>query len=123
MATKSFAIRTEPHEALIGDVRLLFVSEVIGAVFAQAYAELRDVQKAVNDAQSAKDGSFDPAVLTELHEAMRSFVRTFLTPESHSAFNSMQLPDRVLVQLIEWTGELYGGASGNDRTGQSSESS
>lgn len=127
MATKAFAINTEPHVATVGDHVLKFQPEVIGADFAQAYAELRTVQAKVkgNKASStkhAKEENLDPAVLVEVHDAMRSFVRRFLLEESYAAFDVMRLPDRILVQLLEWTAELYGGGSGNDRGGSSSES-
>lgn len=127
VATKSFAINTEPHTATIGDVTLKLQPEVIGADFAQAYAELRTVQAKVkgNKASStkhAKEENFDPAVLVEVHEAMRAFVRRFLLEESRAAFDAMKLPDRILVQLLEYTAELYGGGQGNAPGGSSSES-
>jgi hypothetical protein len=127
VATKSFAINTEPHLADVGGTVLKFQPEVIGADFAQAYAELRTVQAKVkgNKASStkhAKEENLDPAVLVEVHEAMRAFIRRFLLEESYVAFDALRLPDRVLVQLLEWTAELYGGGSGNARGGSSSES-
>lgn len=117
MATKSFAINTEPHIADVGGTQLRFQAEVIGAEFAQAYAELRTVQQRVkgNKASStkhAKDADLDPDVLVDLHNSMRKFVRGFLLPESHDTFDSLRLPDRILVQLMEWVAELYG--SGTD---------
>ena len=120
MATKSFAIRTEPHVADVGGTLLQFHAEVIGAEFAPAYAELRGVQQRVkgNKASSskhAKDADMDPAVLVDLHNAMKKFVRGFLLPESQTVFDGLRLPDRVLVQLMEWTAELYG--SGTDADG------
>jgi hypothetical protein len=125
VATKSFAINTEPHVADVGGTQLSFQPEVIGADFAQAYAELRAVQAKVkgNKASStkhAKDDNLDPAVLVEVHEAMRAFIRRFLLEESYAAFDALKLPDRILVQLLEWSAELYGGGSGNDRGGSSS---
>lgn len=127
MATKSFAINTEPHLADVGGTVLKFQPEVIGADFAQAYAALRTVQAKVkgNKASStkhAKEENLDPAVLVEVHEAMRAFVRRFLLEESYAAFDALRLPDRILVQLLEWTAELYGGGQGNAPGGSSSES-
>lgn len=127
MASKSFAINTEPHVADVGGTELKFQPEVIGAEFAQAYAGLRAVQSKVkgNKASStkhAKEESLDPSVLVEVHEAMRTFIRRFLVEESHAAFDTLRLPDRILVQLLEWVAELYGGGSGNDDGGSSSES-
>ena len=121
MATKTFEIRTEPHEAVIGPHTLLLEPEVVGAEFAQAYASLRDVQQKVKGAQGGKASStkhakadgVDADVLTELSEAMRAFVRRFMLPDSQAVFDGLRLPDRVLVQLMEYVAELYGGGSGN----------
>ena len=121
MATRNFAINTEPHEAVIGGVTLLFEPEVIGAEFAEAYEQLRAVQQKVKGAQAgkasstkhAKADSVDALVLGELSDAMREFVGTFLVAESREVFASLRLPDRILVQLMEWAAELYGGGSGD----------
>jgi hypothetical protein len=121
VATKTFEIRTDPHEAVIGDVTLLLEPEVVGAEFAQAYAELREVQQKVKGAQPSKSSStkhakaesLDVDVLTELSASMHSFVRRFMLPDSKTVFDGMRLPDRVLVQLMEYVAELYGGGSGN----------
>jgi hypothetical protein len=115
VATKSFAINTEPHRAEIGEHVLLFEPEVVGAEFAQAYSELRDVQKRVKDAED-----IDADALLAASNAMRAFVAGFMLPESVKVFNTMKLPDRVLVQLLEWVAELYGGGSVERPTGQSS---
>lgn len=120
MASRNFAINTEPHEAVIGSTTLLFEPEVIGAEFAEAYEQLRAVQQKVKGAQGGKASSTkhakadtaDAAVLGELSQAMREFVNTFLLEESREAFASLRLPDRILVQLMEWAAELYGGGSG-----------
>ena len=120
MATKTFEIRTDPHEAVIGSTTLLFEAEVIGAEFAQAYSSLRDVQQKVKGAQGgkasstkhAKSDDIDADVLTELSDAMRGFVRRFMLPESQTVFDGLRLPDRILVQLMEYVAELYGGGSG-----------
>lgn len=119
MATKRFAINSTPHEAVIGDTTLLLQPEVIGAVFAQSYAELRDVQQRVKGTKAsstkhAKDADMDPTVLVDLHNAMRKFIRGFLLPESLDVFDGMQLPDRILVQLMEYVAELYGSGSSAD---------
>lgn len=121
MATKSFAINTEPHVADVGGTELLFQAEVIGAEFAQAYAQLRTVQQKVKGTKAsstkhAKEESLDPDVLVELHHAMKAFVRGFLLPESQTVFDRLRLPDRILVQLMEWVAELYGSGTDNDDT-------
>lgn len=118
---RTFEIRTEPHQAVIGDVTLLLEPEIEGARFATAYDKLRTVQTKVNASKGnkasstkhAKDDGLDAATLTELSSAMREFIDGFLLPESRAVFESMRLPDRVLIQLMEYAAELYGGGSGN----------
>jgi hypothetical protein len=119
MASKSFAINTEPHVATIGNDQLLFEPEVIGAEFAEAYAALREVQ-----AQVKKQGDdIESDTLLNINKAMREFVARFMLPDSATKFETLRLPDRILVGLLEWVAELYGGGSGNAPGGQSSESS
>lgn len=120
MAEKSFAIRTEPHRADIGGTVLLLQPEVVGAEFTDAYAEVRKVQSLVRSvegggkASSTKHKSeVDPEALRKISDAMREFVRGFLLEESRPVFDGMRLPDRVLVELMQWVAELYGGGSGN----------
>jgi hypothetical protein len=126
MASKSFAINTEPHEAKVGDTVLFFEPEVIGAEFAQAYDALRKVQAKVKANKGAKASStkhakeeeaLDTETLIEISDAMRSFIRQFLLSESRDKFASMRVPDRVLSELMEWVAELYGGGSGNPDAG------
>ncbi|AMD42745.1 hypothetical protein SEA_XKCD426_4 [Streptomyces phage Xkcd426] len=130
MASKTFAINTEPHEAVVGTTTLLLEPEVIGAEFAQAYDSLRVIQTKVKTAQGgkasstkhAKEDGITSELLAELSDAMRTFVRKFLLPDSAAEFDKMRLPDRVLVQLMEYVAELYGGGSqGNDGGGTSSD--
>lgn len=109
MATKSFAINTEPHVAKIGDVEISFQAEVVGAEFAQAYAGLREAQKQIK----AAGDDVSPEALIAVNTEMRAFVTGFMLPESREVFNEMRIPDRVLVQLLEWVAELYGGGGGS----------
>ena len=118
MAEKSFAINTEPHVATIGDHKLSFVPEVVGAEFADAYAGLKEAHKLV---KAAKDG-VGPKELKAVNAGMREFLTGFMLPHSAEVFESLKLPDRVLVQLLEWLTALYGGGSGNAPGGSSSES-
>lgn len=104
MATKSFAINTEPHRAEVGEHTLKFVPEVVGAEFAQAVSALREAQKRVKDA--GEDAGAEE--LLAVHEGMRSFLVGMMLPESVKVFEEVRLPDRILVQLIEWVVELYG---------------
>ena len=55
--SRTFEIRTEPHEAIIGPHTLLLEPEVVGTEFATAYATLREVQRKVKGAQASKGSS------------------------------------------------------------------
>lgn len=121
MATRNFSLNTEPHSAVIGDKTFLFQPEVTGAEFADVYNELREVQKKIKDAgggkasstKHAKEADVSSDTLKELSAAMYGFAVAFMLPESRDEFAKMRVPDRVLVQLMEWITELYGGGSGN----------
>lgn len=118
MAEKSFAINTTPHVATVGEHVLKFEPEVIGAEFAQAYAGLKAAQKQVKKAGD----DIGPDELLAVNVGMRDFLARFMVPDSKKLFESLKLPDRVLVQLLEWVAELYGGGAGKGPGGQSSES-
>lgn len=127
MAEKTFALNTEPHVAVIGDQRFEFLPEVVGAEFAGSYAKLKDMRDRVRAPKGAKAKAdaadiVDAELLASLSESMRSFIRGFLLPASAEAFDKARLPDRILVELIEWVAALYGGGSGNDQAGQSTDS-
>jgi len=127
MAERSFEINVDPHVFNVGGARLLLQPEVVGAEFATAYAELRKVQQRVQQSQKAAKGAsstkhktadadgIDAEVLTELHEAMRSFLRRFMLPESQEVFDGLRLPDRILVAMLEAAAELYGSTGDADR--------
>lgn len=130
-----FELRTEPHKATIGNVTLLLQAEIEGARFAGAYTALQAAQRKFkptgNKATStkhAKEADLNAEDLAGLSSAMRDFVGTFVMDETREAYDSLRLPDRVLVELVEWVGELYGSGSGNgeaaaaDDGGQSSDS-
>lgn len=130
MASKSFALNTEPHVAEIGQDKLSFLPEVTGPEFADAYTKLRDVQTKAKAIESGgKASSSKPAKsinrddLVALTEATRGFIAEFLLDDDEkSRFEGMRIPDRILAQLMEWIVELYGGGSGNgDDGGQSSD--
>lgn len=122
MTERVFEIRTEPHRAVVGDTTLLLVPETSGGDFLAGYAKLREVQAKVNrktggvkasSTKHAKEAEQDLEALAELSNTMRMFVARFLLPESVPVFENMRLPDRILLQLIEFAAELYGGGSGN----------
>lgn len=116
MAERVFEIRTEPHVANIGGTRLLFQPEVNGAKFAHAYMVLKGTRDAITKAGD----NVSAELLEEASTGLRVFIDTFLYDgDSRAAFGKLDLPDRVLVQLLEFTAELYGGGSGNDQGGSS----
>lgn len=120
MAERTFEIRTEPHKANIGTTTLLFEPETNGAAFAGAYAKLKSAQQKL----TAAGDNIGEEELTAVNTGMRDFVRRFLLEESKTAFDNLSLPDRVLVQLLEYAAELYGGGSGKpDAPGTSSSDS
>ncbi|PWI15946.1 hypothetical protein DI272_18595 [Streptomyces sp. Act143] len=148
MATKDFAVRTEPHVANLGALgELHFVPEVFGDEFLDGYSRIQEAQALIGGEQDLT--KMDPTALRDVYSSMRSFLGRLMTPESAERFlrfevikggktvdhfrsredadakaaelggtarvedKSLRLPDRVLVELLEWTTELYGG--GNDR--------
>lgn len=118
MATRTFTLNTSPHEAVIGNTVLFLQPEVDGATFVEAYAGLRDAQAKVTGTKAsstkhAKAVDTDPETLRELSAAMRGFIRRFLLEDSTGPFDALSLPDRILVQLVEYLAEIYGGGSGN----------
>lgn len=96
MAEKTFVINTEPHVATIGNDQLAFLPEVIGAAFAEGYAKLVEVQKRVggkttkpSSTKHAKVEDVDPETLAELNDAMRTFLRGLMMPDSQKLFDAM----------------------------------
>lgn len=109
---KTFALNTVPHEAEIGDVVLKFIPEAPGDQFLDQYEQLRDVQKRA----SGDDAS--PDAVREVTAALREFITSLMLPESHETFDGLELPTRILVQLVEWLAELYGSGAGGEAGGQ-----
>ncbi|MFJ7489674.1 hypothetical protein ACIQZB_00185 [Streptomyces sp. NPDC097727] len=153
---KSFALHTEPHVADIGGTELLFQPEVMGDEFMDAYAELRDAQKA-EGVDLDNLGDADPSDIRKSARALRVFLARQMLPESAEQFlrldvvkgskvlkcfqdldeaetyaakqngarivDVLRLPTRVLVELLEWVVELYGGGGDARPTTSSSGSS
>ena len=122
MAERVFTIRTEPHRAVIGDTTLLLVPEANSGDFLESYNRMRAAQQLFNrksggtkasGTKHAKASEVDTEALAEVNKTMRDFIAKFLLPESVQVFAGMALPDRVLLELIEFAAELYGGGSGN----------
>ncbi|MEU5834466.1 hypothetical protein ABZ820_12450 [Streptomyces diacarni] len=81
MATKDFALNTEPHVAQVGDTALEFQPEVMGDDFMDAYSELRDAQQAIGVNLDDLAG-VDPAQLRQVSRALRGFLGHLMLPES-----------------------------------------
>lgn len=122
MTERVFSLRTEPHRAVIGDIVLLFEPESYGADFLDSYNKLRAVQSRVgrktvgtkaSSSKHAKEPDLSAEDLADLNSTMREFITRFLLPESAEVFKATRLPDRILLELIEFAAELYGGGSGN----------
>ncbi|MYR64410.1 hypothetical protein GTY54_52105 [Streptomyces sp. SID625] len=147
MATRDFAVRTEPHVANLGALgELHFTAEVFGDEFLEGYAQIQEAQSLLGGEQDLT--KMDPAALRDVYGSMRLFLCRLMMPESAERFlrfevikggkvvahfreravaeekaaelggarvkdKSLRVPDRVLIELLEWTTELYGG--GNDR--------
>ncbi|MFG2404284.1 hypothetical protein ACGFR8_08070 [Streptomyces brevispora] len=104
MATKKFALNTDPHVAEIGeDLTLKFRPEVMGDEFLDVYEVLQEHLKAVEK---------DDATVDELrasNAAIRKFMSDLMLPESAAEFEKVQLPARVLGELMDWLMGVYGG--------------
>ncbi|MFI1703062.1 hypothetical protein [Streptomyces griseoruber] len=152
---KSFALHTEPHVADIGGTELLFQAEVMGDEFMDAYAELRDAQKAKGvDMDSLAEA--DPKDVRRTVRALRLFLARQMVEDSADLFlrlnvvsggetletfqdfdqaeefaaqhegarvvDELRLPTRVIVELLEWVVELYGGGGTRPTTSSSASS-
>lgn len=115
---RSFALNTTPHVAVVGPHRFEFECESNGAEFADAYSALREAQRAITDAGE----NVGAAELKIVSAGMRNFVTRFMLDESKAMFASVTLPDRVLVQMLEFVAELYGSGKAGADGGQSSAS-
>lgn len=110
MAKKQFTLNTSPHEAEIGDVTLRFVPEVMGDEFLDHYTQLQETTKRL-DIDLSDMTQVDVSQVRETKAALRQFLANLMLPDSSAEFAAMTLPDRVLVELLEWVVELYGGGT------------
>ncbi|MFJ3545483.1 hypothetical protein ACIPQH_25345 [Streptomyces rubiginosohelvolus] len=90
MATKSFALNTEPHVAAIGDTELLFQPEVMGDDFMDGYVGLRDAQQAIGvDIDNLE--SLDSQAIRNIAVALREFLARLMLPESAELITRLQV--------------------------------
>jgi hypothetical protein len=110
MATKRFALHTEPHVAEIGDeLAFSFRPEVDGDEFLDAYDALKDRYSGLQLGNGADPNAIQTADLREAIGAVRAFLATLMLPESAAEFATTPLPNRIVMQLLEWAMEIYGG--------------
>ncbi|MCY0957749.1 hypothetical protein [Streptomyces sp. H27-H5] len=107
MARKSFALNTEPHVAEIGAEELEFLPEVESDLFLDAYEELQAVYREAK-IDTSDLTSIDAAQLRQVTGSLRVFLTKFMLPASAEAFAGMRLPDRILMDLMEFVTEVYG---------------
>lgn len=101
MATKNFAINTEPHRANLSQDRfLLFEPEVDGAVFFQQFARFRETQARASAA--GEDASGEEIVAVPI--AMRAFLVRFMLPESRDAATRIDVTKdgKALESVHDW---------------------
>ncbi|WP_234334282.1 hypothetical protein [Streptomyces sp. NRRL B-1347] len=104
-------MNTEPHVAVIGDIELRFQPEVAGSEFLDVYERLVSTQKQVGtDLAKA-----DPRQMREVLAALRGFIKELMLPESVPVFDKMPLPDRIMIELVEFLMEVYGGGVNKKR--------
>ncbi|MFF6807528.1 hypothetical protein [Streptomyces sp. NPDC012616] len=85
MATKDFAVRTEPHGANLGPLgELHFVPEVFGDEFLDGYTQVQAAQAALSGEQDLT--KMDPEALRDVYGSMRGFLGRLMTPESAARF-------------------------------------
>ncbi|MFF4292082.1 hypothetical protein ACFY0N_00325 [Streptomyces vinaceus] len=116
MATKQFTLNTVPHVADVGGTELEFLPECDGDHFLDVYEQLQAAYKGANlDPENL--ASISAERLREITGALRKFLSALMLPESQPVFAGMRLPDRILIDLMEWVLELYGrrpnGSSGD----------
>ncbi|MFZ4266633.1 hypothetical protein [Streptomyces arboris] len=90
MATRSFALNTEPHVADVGGTQLLFEAEVMGDDFMDAYVGLRDAQQALGvDVDNLEN--VDPQAIRSISVALREFLARLMLPESAAVMTRLQV--------------------------------
>jgi hypothetical protein len=110
MATKKFSLHTEPHVAEIGDdLTFAFRPEVDGDAFLDAYDSLRERYSGLHLGGGADLDGVQTSDLREAIGAVRTFLAELMLPESAARFETAKLPNRIIMQLLEWVMEIYGG--------------
>lgn len=123
MATKKFSLHTEPHVAEIGDeLAFEFRPEVDGDEFLDAYDALKEryggLQLGGTDLKAIQTSDLREAIA-----AVRAFLTTLMLPDAATRFEDTKLPNRIIMQLLEWAMGIYGGDRPPTSSGGSSTTS
>jgi hypothetical protein len=109
MATKKFALFTDPHVAEIGDdLAFRFKPEVMGDEFLDSYEALKERYGNLH-LDSSDLASLSTSDLREAIGAIRDFLTSLMLPDSAEEFAKTRLPNRVVMELLSWAMEIYGG--------------
>lgn len=110
MATKRFSLHTETHVAEIGtDLAFEFQPEVDGDQFLDAYDTLKERYSQLQFGGGAGLEGVQTSDLREAIGAVRAFLAELMLPADAARFATAKLPNRVVLQLLEWVMEIYGG--------------
>jgi hypothetical protein len=110
MATKKFSLHTEPHVAEIGDdLTFAFQPEVDGDDFLDAYDALKERYSGLQLGGGADLDGVQTGDLREAIGAVRAFLAELMLPADAARFATAKLPNRIIMQLLEWVMEIYGG--------------
>lgn len=109
MARKSFALNVDPHIAEIGDAELAFQPEVMGDEYLDAYGRLQETYQELGIGANGDLSGLTVDQLRSATGAVGTFLQELMLPESADEFATMRLPSRVLMELFEWSLEVYGG--------------
>ena len=124
MATKRFSLHTEPHVAEIGDeLAFEFRPEVDGDEFLDAYDALKERYGGLQLGATNDLNAIQTSDLREAIAAVRAFLATLMMPDSATSFETTKLPNRIIMQLLEWAMEVYGGDRPPTSSGGSSTTS
>ena len=110
MATKKFSLHTEPHVAEIGDeLAFELQPEVSGDEFLDSYDALKERYGGLQFGATADLNSIQTGDLREAIAAVRAFLASLMLPDSAARFETTPLPNRIVMQMLEWAMEIYGG--------------
>ncbi|MER7135407.1 hypothetical protein ABT358_02540 [Streptomyces sp. NPDC000341] len=119
MAKKTFALNTEPHVADVGGTELLFLPEVMGDEFLDAYQEMRESHMRDKGVDVAGLEGSDVESLRAVASGLRTFLSRLMLPESAALITRVDVlkSGKVLESCEDWdeaarhAGEVPGAAA------------